>query len=98
MVKIGDARIFPVDVEEIIHGIPELSGEYQIMLNKPDVQDVLEVKAECASGVEASDDLTNRLTDKLNKDTGVKSKVDLIEFGGFSRGPQLKAERIVKNY
>lgn len=98
MVKIGEARIFPVDVEEVIQSIPKLSGEYQIILNKPNVQDLLEVKAECSSGVEITSDLTNRLTEELNRSTGVKSKVNLIEFGGFSRGPQLKAERILKNY
>ena len=96
MVKVGEARIFPVDVEEAVYTIPELTGEYQIVLKKPDIQDVLEVSAECATGVERSEALKKRLEEELRKSTGVKSNANLLAYGELSRGPQFKAQRLVK--
>jgi len=98
MVKVGEARIFPVDVEEAIYTIPELTGEYQIVLRKPNIQDELEVSAECSPGIAQSESLQKRLEEELIKSTGVRSKAKLLAYGEFSRGPQWKAQRLVKAY
>ena len=98
MVKVGEARIFPVDVEEAIYTIPELTGEYQIVLKKPNIQDELEVSAECSPGIAQSESLQKRLEEELIKSTGVRSKAKLLAYGEFSRGPQWKAQRLVKAY
>ena len=97
MVKIGSSTIFPVDVEEAIYNIPELTGEYQIMLQKPDIQDELVVNAECSQDAQQSEDLKKWLENELNKSTGVKSKARLLSYGELSRSGGFKAQRIVKS-
>lgn len=98
MIKVGDARIFPIDIEEVIHTISQLTGEYQILLEKPGVQDRLKISAECHSEVSEREPLGKMLADELRKNIGVESKVELLAYGEFSRGPQMKAQRIVRDY
>ncbi|MCX5998199.1 MAG: phenylacetate--CoA ligase, partial [Chloroflexi bacterium] len=98
MVRVGEARIFPVDVEEVIHGAPELTGEYQIVLRKPGVQEVLEANAEYHPGTGGLDVLAARLEAALETSTGAKSKVNLLPSGKIPAGMQFTAQRITKAY
>ena len=98
MVKVGKASIFPIDVEEVIHAIPELTGEYQIILKKPGIQEFLEVRAECQSGVADFEALQERLKNELEKNINVKSKVKLILYGEFPLPTQFKAQHVVRDY
>jgi phenylacetate-CoA ligase len=98
LIKVGKAKIFPIDVEEVLHAAPELSGEYQIILSKPAIQDILEVKAECNPGVEETSPLRAKLEAQLEKATGAKARVEFVPFGQFPRKTTAKAQRIVKRY
>lgn len=96
MVRVGEARVFPVDVEEVIHGSPELTGEYQIMLRKPGVQEVLEVSTEYHPGTGGLQELAARLERALETSTGARSKFSLVPSGKIPAGLQFKAQRITK--
>ncbi|MDY6969529.1 MAG: AMP-binding protein [Spirochaetota bacterium] len=96
MIKVGNARVFPVDVEEAIYKIQGLTGEYQIITQKTDIQSNLVVNAECAQGVLQTDDLKQKLEVELNTVTGAESKATLLPYGELSRGQGFKAQRIVK--
>ena len=98
MVRVGEARIFPVDLEETIQAFPELTGEYQILLQKPGVQDTLEVSIECNPGVKEFDMLRKKLQTRLEESSGVKCKVNLVAYGTLHTGLALKAQRVVKAY
>jgi len=98
MVKAGGAKIFPVDVEEVIQKFPELTGEYQIVLTKPGIQDMLEVKAEYRPEVTELETLKKKLADGLEEATKVKSKVETVPYGTLAPAGGWKAQRIVKTY
>jgi phenylacetate-CoA ligase len=98
MVRVGQASVFPVDVEEVIHGSPELTGEYQILLRKPGVQEVLEVNVEYRPGTEGLQGLATRLEKALESSTGAMSKVNLLPSGKIPAGLRFKAQRITKTY
>jgi len=98
MVWVGQARVFPVDVEEVIHEAPELTGEYQILLRKPGEQEVLEVNTEYRQGTGGLPELAARLERALEAGTGARSKVNLVPSGKIPAGLQFKAQRLTKTY
>jgi phenylacetate-CoA ligase len=98
MVKVGGAKIFPVDMEEVIQKFTELTGEYQIVLTKPGIQDMLEVKAEYRSEVVELGALNRKLASELEQSTKVKTKVELAPYGTLAPAGGWKAQRIVKTY
>jgi len=98
LIKVGKTKLFPIDVEEVLHSIPELSGEYQIILSHPEVQEMLEIKAECNLGVELTDMLQRKVETQMEQSLGAKSKVSLVRCGQFPKGIDIKAQRIVKSF
>ena len=98
MVRVGQASVFPVDVEEVIHGYPELTGEYQILLRKPGIQAALEVNVEYRPGTEGLQELATRLERALESRTGARSKLNLVPSGKIPAGLRFKAQRIMKTY
>jgi len=98
MIKVGKARVFPSDVEEAVHATPGLTGEYQILVKRPGVQEALEVKVEY--GPESTDlsILTTSLERTIEHSTGARVKVNLVPPGTIPAGIQWKAQRIAKAY
>jgi phenylacetate-CoA ligase len=96
MIRVGNARVLPIDVEETIHTIPELTGEYQIIVEKPGILDALKVKVECARGLLPSSELEAKVEKELERTTGANSEIDLVPYGGIPRNITYKAQRLVK--
>jgi len=96
MIKVGKAKVFPADVEEVIHAAPELTGEYQIIVRKPETQEVLEIRAEHREGMGDLPALKSRLEKAFEKRTGARSNFDLVPRGTVPPGLRVKAQRIVR--
>jgi len=95
MISVGEAKVFPADVEEIIHAIPELTGEYQI-IRKPGIQEALEVRTEYHEGVSQLPALKSRLEKAFAESTAAKSDFHLVPQGTIPPGLRIKAQRIVE--
>jgi len=95
MITVESARVFPSDVEEVIHTVPELTGEYQIVVRQPGVQTILEVRAEYREGVGELSLLKSRLEGAFEETTGARSNFELVPVGTIPPGIRVKAQRIV---
>ncbi|MCX6000270.1 MAG: hypothetical protein NTU41_11990 [Chloroflexi bacterium] len=95
MIRVASARVFPTDVEEVIHAFPELTGEYQIVVRKPGIQRSLEVRAEYREGAGNLAALKSRMEGSLRTLTGVESDFSLVPRGIMPSGIRVKAQRIV---
>jgi phenylacetate-CoA ligase len=98
LLRVKEAKVFPIDVEEAIHSLPELSGEYQIIVDKPGILDRLKVKMECGSGISPSPELEAKVKKELERSTKASCEARLLSYGDLSRGAGFKALRIVKEY
>ena len=98
MIRVKQAKVFPIDVEEAIQALPELGGEYQIILEKPGILNTLKVKAECSRGISPHPELKAKTEKGLEKTTKASSEVELVPYGGIPRSTAFKAQRIIKNY
>ncbi|MDY6968504.1 MAG: hypothetical protein SVR08_07625 [Spirochaetota bacterium] len=95
--KVKGKNIFPIDVEEVIANIPELSGDYQIIVDKPGDLDLIKVKMEHKPDVKNQNALKNKIADAFAVGLGVESDIELLPIGSLGRD-KFKAVRIVKTF
>ncbi len=96
-VKITGKRIFPIDVEDVVASTPDLGADYQVIVDKPGDLDRLKVKAEYKPEVKDMAALKKQLEERLSRDLGVRSEVELVPLGTLGR-PLFKAQRIITNF
>ena len=96
IIKVKESRVFPRDVEEVVHATPGLGTEFQVIVDKPGVLDVLKVRIETAQGVAPSPELKKTVEMELEKATKAVSEVELVPYGEIARGAGFKAQRIVR--
>ncbi|MFH1624400.1 MAG: AMP-binding protein [Pseudomonadota bacterium] len=95
IINVGDVKVFPSDIEEVLGRTPGFGSEYQIIANKAGNQEVLEVKAEYREGTGNLKQLRNRLEDEIEAYLSVKVTVEMVAPGGLPK-TMWKAQRIVK--
>ena len=99
MVQIIDVkgkRFFPIDVEEVLGTFPELGYDYQIIVDKPEL-DRLKLKVEYRSEIQDTRSLARRVEDGLHNGLGVESEVELVPKGSIGR-VLFKAQRVITTY
>jgi phenylacetate-CoA ligase len=99
MVQIIDVkgkRFFPIDVEEILGTFPELGYDYQIIVDKPQL-DRLKLKAEYRSEIQDTGSLARRVEEGFHRGLGVESEVELVPKGSIGR-VLFKAQRVITTY
>ena len=96
IIRVEDKKFFPVDIEEVIGGIPNLGYEYQIILDKPGEQERLKVKVEYLPKVKELDALKRRVEDEFGQKLGVESEVELVPQDSIGHAV-VKAQRIISN-
>lgn len=91
------AKFYPVQVEDVVRGFPELSNEFRIELRTDGVTglDRCVVVAEVASG-EVGAAMETALRDKLKNALQVTPEVEILAPGSFER-TTFKAQRFVDN-
>ena len=94
MMIVRGVNVFPSQIEELVLGVPGLSGHYQIVLSREGRLDELEVQAEARSSevdlARAASDLAHAMKARI----GVTAKVSVLEPGGIERSPG-KAKRVI---
>jgi len=96
IINIKGKRFYPIDVEEVLGTFSELGYDYQIILDKPDL-DRLKLKVEYIPGIEVARSLTDRVEEALYKGHGVESDIELVPKGSIGR-VLFKAQRVITIY
>ncbi len=73
-------KIFPIQIEEAILRIPELGGNFQVLLTRNDGRDEMTVTVESADPSEA---LRRRVQDEIRASVGVQAQVEWVKPADF---------------
>lgn len=95
MVVVRGLNMFPTMVSAVIASIPELSGDYRIVLDTPPPYDVLPVTAELARKDHADPDLAARVEAALKRSLGASARVTLVAHGTFPL-TEGKTKRVIR--
>ena len=95
--KVKGKSILPIDVEEIVACFPELSGEYQIIVDKPGDLDILKVKMEYGPDAKDQLGLKKKLENAVEENLGLEGDIELLPMGSLGR-EKFKAIRVIKTY
>jgi len=93
LIKIGEKKILPIDVEEVISKIEGLEDEFRIIVSKPDM-DVLKLKLEHKPEVKDIKTLREKVEEAIFNEIGVKSELELVPKGSLQRVTFNKAQRV----
>ncbi|MDR1580632.1 MAG: AMP-binding protein [Synergistaceae bacterium] len=94
MFIVSAVNVYPSDIEYVIRGLTEVTGEYKIRIYERDFTCKFEVTVENAGG-KSDDEVASRVSDALRARIGVKpAKVVVLPDGSIERSTH-KAKRIV---
>jgi len=96
IIKIGERKILPIDVEEIVAKFENLENEFRIICQKPEMK-TLRLRIEHKSGVKELRALQNKVEEALFQQIGTEAEVDLVPLGTLER-VTFKAQRIERQY
>lgn len=97
MIVVRGINVFPTMVAEVIHHMPELSGEYRIRLDQLPPYDFLPIEVELCRGFADSEGLAEQLENKIKQNIGVSSRVRLLAPESLPR-TEGKTKRVIRNY
>ena len=92
--KVGGRNILPIDIEEIVAGIPGLGNEYQIILDKPSELERLRLKVEFKPDIRDLHALKQKVEEAIYRDLAIESGVELVPVGTLER-TLFKAQRVI---
>lgn len=101
MLIIRGVNVFPSQIEGVLLEIAGTTPNYQIIVNRVDNTDVLEVQVEMSSAlfsdeVRRIEDVESKIRSNLNTVLGINAKVRMVEPKTLARGDG-KAKRVVDN-
>ncbi len=96
MVTVRGLNVFPSAVAAVVNGIPELSGEYRIVLDGPGPYQRLPLEVELAAGREAAPGLAAKVAEALRRDIRVAAEVTLLPARSLPRTAG-KTRRVVRH-
>jgi phenylacetate-CoA ligase len=96
MVVIRGVNVFPTSVAAVLQSDSDLSGEYRIVLTGPGPYDRLPLEVELAAGTESSSqDVKERLHDRVRQDLRVTAEVTVQPYGALPRTDG-KTKRVIR--
>jgi phenylacetate-CoA ligase len=99
MIIFRAVNIYPGQIDEVLSAIPEISCEYQVMLDrKTDGKDYMTVRVECQQEVDPaqSKELARKIAKQIKNQIMVSCEVDLVDYCGLPRSEK-KSKRIFDN-
>jgi phenylacetate-CoA ligase len=97
MVVVRGLNLFPTMVAAALQTLPDLSGDYRIMLDAPPPYDRLPVHAELAQGVDPSAKLADEVARRLKSTLGASAEVTLLPNGSLPV-TEGKTARVIRRY
>jgi len=99
MIIFRAVNIYPGQIDEVLSSIPEISCEYQVVLEREsDGKDAMTVRVECASDMDAAKarEIENAIYRKIKSSIMVSCKVELLDTCSLPRSER-KAKRVFDN-
>jgi len=97
VIRIQGLKLLPGDVDDIMTSIPELGGEYRIIVDKKGEMDTLKIEVEYREGTLNSTALKEKVKAIFKQRTSLRCEVKLVPLGSLPR-TQFKAQRIIRAY
>jgi phenylacetate-CoA ligase len=99
MVTVRGENVYPSAVENVVRGMPELTGEFRLIVSRERIMDELTILAEFAEEYVGANDASRneikaRLEGTLAATLGIRARVDLKSPGELER-TQFKAKRVI---
>jgi phenylacetate-CoA ligase len=95
MLIIRGVNVYPTQVESVLHGFPELSPHYHLVVTRKGTLDELEVQAEVADSSHVSDgSLAERIAGLVKSTIGCTARVTLMAPGEAPRSEGGKLARV----
>jgi len=99
MIIFRAVNIYPGQIDEILSSIPEISCEYQVVLERgPDGRDNMTLRVECGTGFgpEKAQEVKNTISQKVKNSIMVSCDVELLDTCSLPRSER-KSKRIFDN-
>jgi phenylacetate-CoA ligase len=90
MFKVRGVPVYPAQIDTVLAGFDDLSGEYQVVLTRTGGRERFLVRVEAVGDV----DVRERLADVLRHRIGVRPDVELVPVGGLPRTDR-KTRRVI---
>lgn len=97
MVVVRGLNMFPSMVAAVLNEMPELSGDYRIILDAPPPHDTLPVRVELAEGAAVTPELRAKVERTIKARLGATATVMLCPAHSFPR-TEGKTKRVVRRY
>ncbi|MEC7762642.1 MAG: phenylacetate--CoA ligase family protein [Pseudomonadota bacterium] len=97
MVVVRGLNLFPTQVAAVLSRMPELTGDYRIVLDSPPPHDHLPLQVERAEGVPHSDELSAQVAGQIKSALGATAVVTLLPSGSFPVTDG-KTKRVIRSY
>ncbi len=95
MVKVKGVNIFPAQIDEVLHGIPDISSEYQVMIDHLNGKDIVTIYFEI-DGVNKPTYAEQLLRDAFKSQIGIAIVPKAVGIGELPRSEK-KSNRIFDN-
>jgi phenylacetate-CoA ligase len=101
MINLGDVKVFPSQVEEVIAATEGVEPHYELIVDRVDGIDTLEVRVEIAEDMPGVDEvrsierLKERIARRLAASLAIPAKVTLAEPKSLARAGEGKLKRVV---
>jgi phenylacetate-CoA ligase len=101
MINLGDVKAFPSQIEEVLAATEGVEPHYEIVVDRVDGIDTLEVRVEIAEDMPGVDEvraierLKERIARRLAASLGIPAKVSLAEPKSLARAGEGKLRRVV---
>lgn len=96
MIKVKGKGVYPAHIEQILLSTPELSSEYQIIVEHGIYGGRISVLAETRRNLKADEALKKRVTERMRKELGVNLEIKIYNYGRLPRTSRWKTKRIVE--
>jgi phenylacetate-CoA ligase len=96
-----EMKLFPSQIEEILHAIEGTAPHYQIVLEREDGEDIIEVRVEISRKLPSIDELKTletlrrTISKKLEEQLGLQAKVSLVEPKSLLQEGEGKSKRVI---
>jgi phenylacetate-CoA ligase len=100
MLQVRGVNVFPTGVGNVLaHLTDQLSGEFQIVVDRPPPHQYLHIRVELMQGLpfEHAGDLSQRIAHALRERLTFRAEVELVPYGTLPRTEQ-KARRVIRTY
>ena len=94
MLVVRGINLFPSDIESVLLGIPELSPQYRLVVDREHALDTIEIHVEARPGADNADGLGERVATTLRNALGIHLEVTIVATHTIPRS-EGKALRVV---